>query len=130
MNNKDTDPEDFLKIPEIEDFEIEIERPLVDQNLFCPISLGDWIEACENADVPFVPAERITEFNRQDMLMFDVEGEHHQRLLQSYEAIAEGNAPRAHDAFRLLLEHRGQIPSWARGFRMARRFQYIGSGRP
>ena len=59
----------------------------VDLEAFCPISLGDWLKVCEKAGIPYVPAERVSELNREDMLQFDTEGDHHERLKRSYDAI-------------------------------------------
>ena len=38
---------------------------------FCPVSLGDWLSLCEEAKVPYVPAEKVAEFLRDDCLAFD-----------------------------------------------------------
>ena len=56
---------------------------------FCPISLGDWLEIAEKAGVRYVPAEKVTTFNRRDVLMFDTkcdEGEAvRQRLMKVFD---------------------------------------------
>ena len=38
---------------------------------FCPVSLGDWLSLCEEAEVPYVPAEKVAEFLRDDCVAFD-----------------------------------------------------------
>ena len=47
---------------------------------FCPVSLGDWLELCRQAQVPHVAAEKVTEIRRDDYLMFDTQGPHRDRL--------------------------------------------------
>ena len=61
---------------------------------FCPISLRDWLELCPKANVPHVPAERLTTMNRLDWLMFDTPGDHHDRLKAALKSITGNLKPR------------------------------------
>ena len=56
-------------------------------NRFCPVSLDDWLALCERAGVPQVPAERIVDFERSDVLNFDMEGPHQERLKTAFEGL-------------------------------------------
>ncbi len=47
---------------------------------FCPYSLGDWIALCERTGTPHVPATRVAEFERSDMLNHEYDGPHQRRL--------------------------------------------------
>ena len=47
---------------------------------FCPISLGDWLDLCRKAGVPFVPAERVAAPLLEDCLAFESLGEPRERL--------------------------------------------------
>lgn len=38
---------------------------------FCPVSLHDWINLCQKADVPCIPAVQVASFNRSDLLNAD-----------------------------------------------------------
>ena len=60
---------------------------------FCPTSLIDWLELCQRARVPFVPAEQIASINRDDWLRFDQEGEHKGRLAAAQREIHEKLRP-------------------------------------
>ena len=61
---------------------------------FCPLSLGDWIEACEQAGVPFIPAEVVAVVERDDFLKYDVDGPHQARLRTAFDAIDEAGEDR------------------------------------
>lgn len=54
-----------------------------DEHRFCPISLGDWLETCEEADVPHISAKLICEIERDDWLKFDINGPHLPRLMNA-----------------------------------------------
>ncbi len=60
---------------------------------FSPISLGDWLTACQNADVPLVPAERVATIEREDYLSFDQPGEHRQRLIYALNQVRSASLP-------------------------------------
>ncbi len=57
------------------------------QESFCPVSLGDWLDLCQRAEVPHVPATQVTEALRDDYLAFDTEGDHRARLQQVWKEI-------------------------------------------
>ena len=64
---------------------------------FCPVSLEDWLEMCDETKVPYVPALKAATITKEDYLNFDQAGEHQQRLrdaLMSVErAAAELDGP-------------------------------------
>ena len=51
---------------------------------FCPISLGDWNWLCRKADVPYIPAILITAMEKYDLLNFDHNGPHQNRLMKNF----------------------------------------------
>ena len=51
---------------------------------FCVTALGDWLQACREADVPYVRADRIVEFQVEDLMNWDVEGPHGDRLAKGW----------------------------------------------
>ena len=51
------------------------------------VSLGDWLEVCRRANVPSVPAYQIAALRKDDVLSFDVEGEHQERLAREFSKI-------------------------------------------
>ena len=65
---------------------ISFERPVTEEanGRFCPLSLGDWLELCQQAGVPHVPAEKAAEFVLEDCLNFDTAGEHQERLKEIF----------------------------------------------
>ena len=63
------------------------------QNLFCPISLGDWLTLCKQTEVPFIQAELIATLEREDCLSFDTQGEHQNRLREAFLAINRAKLP-------------------------------------
>ena len=56
----------------------------------CPVSLEDWLKACDQAGVPAVPAERLTQIRLEDLMQWDVPGEHQTRLKQNAIQIIKG----------------------------------------
>ena len=60
---------------------------------FCPISLGDWLALCREADVPHVPATRICDLIREDCLSFDVPGDHQARLRAAFQEMEKARLP-------------------------------------
>lgn len=88
-------------IPDFEDLEDFLESSLdtaevnaeVPENAFCPTSLRDWMEACEKANVPAIPAYHVVDLLREDCLRFDVEGDHHERLASAFETITKSMLP-------------------------------------
>ena len=60
---------------------------------FCPISLGDWLALCREADVPHVPAARICDLVREDCLSFDVPGDHQERLRAAFQKMEKARLP-------------------------------------
>ena len=59
---------------------------------FCPISLEDWIYIAEKSNIPYVPVKLIAELNRWDCLMFETDGEHQNRLRDTFKVIKESAA--------------------------------------
>ena len=53
---------------------------------FCVTALGDWLQACREADVPYVRADRVVEFEVEDLMNWDVEGPHGDRLAKGWRA--------------------------------------------
>ena len=57
--------------------------PIPDSELtrrFAPISLGDWMGACQRANIPHVPSTQIATLNRYDYLRLYEPGPHLQRM--------------------------------------------------
>ena len=61
---------------------------------FCTLSLGDWIETCEQAGTPFIPAQVVVVVERDDFLKYDMEGPHQERLSAAFKAIDEAKEAR------------------------------------
>ena len=63
----------------------ELEPIPVDEKTsrFCPVSLRDWMMACRQARVPYVPAHMVGTIRRYDYLMSDQQGPHLTRLNQA-----------------------------------------------
>ena len=73
--------------------EAESPRPEDGAGRFCPISLGDWLALCREADVPHVPATRICDLVREDCLSFDVPGDHQERLRAAFQEMEKARLP-------------------------------------
>ncbi len=58
-------------------------------NSFCPVSLGDWLQVCAAANVPYVPAQQITEVRKDDYLSWTDEGPVRDRLMAVYAQMGE-----------------------------------------
>ena len=56
--------------------------------------MQDWLELCRKAQIPHVPAERITTIKREDWTRFDVPGDHHERLKKALAQIKDNLKPR------------------------------------
>ena len=54
---------------------------------FCPLALGDWLDVCRSAAVPFVPAEHVTDFETADLQRFEQAGPHQARLAAAWDAL-------------------------------------------
>ena len=61
---------------------------------FCPTSLRDWLQVCQYAGVPHIPAERIATIQLQDYLQYDTPGEHQERLLAAIQQAQAALKPR------------------------------------
>lgn len=59
---------------------------------FCPTHLGHWIELCQKAEVPFIPAEPIAGISRDVLSVWDV-GENH-ALAEFYRRVQDEMAKR------------------------------------
>ena len=60
---------------------------------FCPVSLEDWLELCQSAGIPHVPATRIATIGREDCLRFDSPGEHQDRLHAAMKQVEDALHP-------------------------------------
>lgn len=49
---------------------------LLSPSSFCPYSLDDWIGVCERAEIPYVPAMHVADFERCDLLQHEHAGPH------------------------------------------------------
>jgi hypothetical protein len=98
------------------------------ENTFCPVDLGDWIDLCQKAGVPYVAAEKIADVSCEDVVRFDEPGEHQERTRPFWAAVnayKESALEAARDvhAYEMLrwsccapLLHRGRSRSHDRGF--------------
>ena len=68
------------------------EPPKDGQDRFCPVSLGDWLSACERAGAPYVGARKIAEIAREDYLRFDENEESARRLADAMKKIRSQTA--------------------------------------
>lgn len=59
---------------------------------FCVLSLEDWLEACDAAGVTSVPTREVARFGTGDLLNFDREGPHQERIAAAY--ANDGPSPR------------------------------------
>jgi hypothetical protein len=57
------------------------------ENTFCPVDLGDWIELCQKAHVPYIAAEKIAEVACEDVVRFDEPGDHQERTKPFWDAV-------------------------------------------
>lgn len=75
----------------------EIYRNSVDPDAtFCPEDLGDWIRLCEAARVPYVPATCVAEVSTSDVVMFDTEGPHTERVKPFWESVEQARGIMGH----------------------------------
>ena len=65
--------------------------------LFCPVSLGDWLELCRTAGVAHVPAERIATLRVDDCMEFDVPGPPPPAIEDSVPGDGRRNVGSSHD---------------------------------
>ena len=58
---------------------------------FCPFSLGDWLELCAQLNIPVVPAEKVAEVERNDILNDEPEivGPHHARVRKAFQRMGQ-----------------------------------------
>lgn len=54
---------------------------------FCPEDLGDWIELCQRANVPFVPARIVAEVTTDDVVRYDTVGPHTERCKEFWQFV-------------------------------------------
>ncbi len=59
---------------------------------FCPEDLGDWIDLCDRASVPYVPAKCIAEVGVDDVVSYDTVGPHTERAKPFWEAVEVARA--------------------------------------
>ena len=64
-----------------------------DTHRFCPLSLGDWINACRRANVPHIPAAEGAVLYRHDVIRYEEGGEPHRRNLQAIRAAQRSCRP-------------------------------------
>lgn len=79
---------------------------LLSPSRFCPYSLGDWIGACERAEIPHVPAMHVTDFERYDLLQHEEAGPHQETARRRVRVRAPRHVPQL-DAPLGLLRQRG-----------------------
>ena len=88
------DPREPLTIPVPELQALEPITITDETSRFCPISLGDWLNLCQKAGVPAVPALQMATINRADYFQWDTPGQHHERLQEVFRQVHESIMPR------------------------------------
>ena len=66
---------------------------MTEEKRFCPVSLGQWLEVCLRAGIPAVPATQVAELRRTDMMSFDTDGPHQERLLAEFRKMDAARQP-------------------------------------
>lgn len=95
------------------------------ENTFCPVDLGDWLDLCRKAKVAFIPAEKIAEVDCEDVVRFDEEGDHQERVTPFWNAVEARQAIALENA----KNRRYEMLRWSCCSCMDVKY-YLGDGKP